>query len=84
MAFDQENKKITEAVKQPVSTSTPNKENTSSNDVFTVPKMEKEEKTKNYTFTMKPTVRKKLSTLSKSHGFKSDSAFLSYLIEHVG
>ena len=84
MAFDPENKKITEAVKQPVSTSTPNKENTSYNDVFTVPKMEKEEKTKNYTFTMKPTVRKKLSTLSKSHGFKSDSAFLSYLIEHVG
>lgn len=46
MAFDPENKKITEAVKQPVSTSTPNKENTSSNDVFTVPKMEKEEKLK--------------------------------------
>ena len=84
MAFDPENKKNTEAVKQQVSTSTPNKENTYSNDVFTVPKMEKEEKTKNYTFTMKPTVRKKLSTLSKSHGFKSDSAFLSYLIEHVG
>ena len=46
-------------------------------------KWKKKKKTKNYTFTMKPTIRKKLSTLSKSHGFKSDSAFLSYMIEHV-
>ena len=46
-------------------------------------KMKKEEKTKNYTFTMKPKIRKKLSALSKSNGFKSDSAFLSYMIEHV-
>ena len=83
MAFDPANKKITDAVKQIPTTPVTNKTNTSTNDVFTIPKMEKEEKTKNYTFTMKPTIRKKLSTLSKSHGFKSDSAFLSYMIEHV-
>lgn len=43
----------------------------------------KVENTKNYTFSMKPKIRKKLSKLSKTHGFKSDSAFLAYLIEHV-
>lgn len=78
MAFDPKNEKITEAVKQTTSASKKNKEN-----VFTIPKMKEEEKTKTYTFTLKPTVRKKLGKLSKSHGFKSDSAFLSYLIEHV-
>ncbi len=83
MAFDPENKKITDAVKQIPSAPVNNKKNTSTNDLFTIPKMKKEEKTKNYTFTMKPKIRKKLSALSKSHGFKSDSAFLSYMIEHV-
>ncbi len=80
MAFNPENQKITDAVRQVPSTPTENK---SEKNVFTIPKMEKEERTKTYTFTMKPTIRKKLSKLSKSHDFKSDSAFLSYLIEHV-
>ena len=44
MAFDPENKKITDAVKQIPSAPVTNKKNTSTNDVFTIPKMKKEDK----------------------------------------
>lgn len=80
MAFNPKNKKITDAVKHIPDTSSQNK--SSESNIFTVPILKKE-KTKTYTFTMRPEIRKKLSKLSKSHGFKSDSAFLTYLIEHV-
>lgn len=84
MAFNPENKKITEAVKKTPDLPKKREENKtdSQETVFTIPKM-KVENTKNYTFSMKPKIRKKLSKLSKTHGFKSDSAFLTYLIEHV-
>lgn len=81
MAFNPKNKKITDAVKHVPETSNQNKDIESN--VFTVPVLKKKEKTRPYTFTMQPEIRKKLSKLSKLHGFKSDSAFLAYLIEHV-
>ena len=82
MAFNPENKKITEAVKKTPDLPKKREENNTKETVFTIPKMKVENK-KNYTFSMKPKIRKKLSKLSKTHGFKSDSAFLAYLIEHV-
>lgn len=81
MAFNPENKQITDAVKHVPDTSNQNKD--SESNVFNVPVLKKKEKTKTYTFTMRPEIRKQLSKLSKSHGFRSDSAFLAYLIEHV-
>ena len=80
--FESTNKKMIDAVKHnPILT---DKENDSKDEkkVFVVPKVD-EEKTKTYTFTMRPGVRRKLSELSKSHGFKSDSSFLAFLIDHV-
>lgn len=84
MAFNPENRKITDAVKQTpnLSQNTEKKDLKAQQAVFSIPKIETEN-TKTYTFTMKPKIRKRLNELAKSHGFKSDSSFLSYLIEHV-
>ena len=82
MGFSPENRNITNALKNnPVIADQMKKDNIKDKK-FIIPKVH-EEKTKTYTFTMKPEVRKKLSELSKSHGFKSDSSFLSFLIDHV-
>ncbi|RGW84961.1 hypothetical protein [Lactobacillus amylovorus] len=84
MGFEPENKNITNALKNnPVIADQMHKNNVKNEkSVFAIPKVN-EEKTKTYTFTMKPEVRKRLSELSKSHGFRSDSSFLSFLIDHV-
>lgn len=46
-------------------------------------KTTKEEITKHYTFTLKPSVRKKLSKIAKEQNYKSDSKFLSDLIDNI-
>lgn len=46
-------------------------------------KIAKEETTKHYTFTLKPSTRKKLAQIAKERNYKSDSKFLSDLIDNI-
>lgn len=41
------------------------------------------ENKKNYTFTLKPSIRKQLKILAEQQGYNSDSQFLSDLIESI-
>lgn len=42
-----------------------------------------EERTRTYTFTLQPSVRKQLDVLAKEHNFKSSSKFLNELIKNM-
>lgn len=44
---------------------------------------EVEEKTKTYTFTLQPSVRKKLDIVAKEHNYKSASKFINELIKKM-
>lgn len=76
MAFEPHNKNITEALRTPTE-SVVNKEET-----LTIPSYQDAvEKTQNYTFSLQPSVRKKLTAVSKEQGFPSASSFLNSLIK---
>lgn len=78
MAFEPRNKNITEALH--TSTSTDNVSNRE--DTLIIPSYQEiTEKTKNYTFSLQPSVRKKLTLISKEQGFPSASSFLNSLIK---
>lgn len=76
MAFEPTNKKLTETVRN---------ERTSaevSTDKLSVPVFVDDiERTKNYTFSLQPSVRKQLDSLAREQGFKSSSKFLNELIK---
>ena len=77
MAFEPHNKNITEALRTP-SENVVNKEE----EPLTIPSyQDTTEKTQNYTFSLQPSVRKKLTTVSKEQGFPSASRFLNSLIK---
>lgn len=42
-----------------------------------------EERTKTYTFTLQPSIRKKLDIIAKEHNYKSSSKFLNELIKKM-
>lgn len=42
-----------------------------------------EERTKTYTFTLQPSIRKKLDIIAKEHNYKSSSKFLNELIKNM-
>ena len=44
---------------------------------------DEEERTKNYTFSLQPSARKRLDGLAKEHNFKSASKFLNELIKNM-
>ena len=77
MAFDPENKNIKRALQKM-------KQNSQLilkiNLLFLFFKDE-EERTKNYTFSLQPSARKRLDGLAKEHNFKSASKFLNELIK---
>ena len=77
MAFDPKNKKIQQALREPEN----NKVNESEEKVSLPSYKEKEEKTQNYTFSLQPSVRKKLTAISKEQGFPSASSFINELIK---
>lgn len=75
MAFEPHNKNITEALRIPT-------ENIVNKEVLTIPSYkDTTEKTQNYTFSLQPSVRKKLTAISKEQGFPSTSSFLNSLIK---
>lgn len=77
MAFDPKNKKIQQALREPE-----NKKGSESEEKVSLPSYkEKEEKTQNYTFSLQPSVRKKLTAISKEQGFPSASSFINELIK---
>jgi hypothetical protein len=77
MAFDPKNKKIQQALREPE-----NKKINGSEEKVSLPSYkEKEEKTQNYTFSLQPSVRKKLTAISKEQGFPSASSFINELIK---
>lgn len=76
MAFNPENKKIKQAL-QKENSATPK-------DKLVIPVFsDEEERTKNYTFSLQPSVRKRLDILAKEHNFKSASKFLNELIKSM-
>lgn len=76
MAFEPRNKNITEALRTPAE-SVVNKE-----EALIIPSFkDTTEKTQNYTFSLQPSVRKKLTAVSKEQGFPSASSFLNSLIK---
>lgn len=76
MAFNPENKRITKALQK--------EGTTEPKDKFVIPVFSDEgERTKNYTFSLQPSVRKRLDSLAKEHNFKSASKFLNELIKSM-
>lgn len=79
MAFDPENKNIKKAL-QKNETEQP----TDTKDKLVIPVFkDEEERTKNYTFSLQPSARKRLDGLAKEHNFKSSSKFLNELIKNM-
>lgn len=79
MAFEPHNKNITEALR----TTTENVVN-KKEEALTIPSyQDTTEKTQNYTFSLQPSVRKKLTAVSKEQGFPSASSFLNSLIKEL-
>ena len=79
MAFDPENKNIKKAL-QKHETEQP----TDTKDKLVIPVFkDEEERTKNYTFSLQPSARKRLDGLAKEHNFKSASKFLNELIKNM-
>ena len=81
MAFDPNNKSIKKALQQ---TEIKKTTNTSTKDIV-IPIQDGggHETTKSFNFTLKPSVRDRLRKLAKAHNYKSDSKFLSDLIENI-
>ena len=76
MAFEPRNKNITEALR------TPADKVVSTEEALVIPSYQNTtEKTQNYTFSLQPSVRKKLTAVSKEKGFPSASSFLNSLIK---
>lgn len=79
MAFDPENNNIKKAL-QKNETEQP----TDTKDQLVIPVFkDEEERTKNYTFSLQPSARKRLDDLAKEHNFKSASKFLNELIKNM-
>lgn len=78
MAFEPHNKNITEALR--THTSTDNV--VSKEEAIIIPSyQDTTEKTQNYTFSLQPSVRKKLTAVAKEQNFPSASSFLNSLIK---
>lgn len=78
MAFNPENKQIKQALQKT--------EKIEPKDKLVIPVFndaDEDERTKNYTFSLQPSVRKRLDTLAKEHNFKSASKFLNELIKNM-
>lgn len=81
MSFDPNNNKIKQALS--TTNSDDNKE-TTNKDKLVIPEfVDESERTKNYTFTLQPSVRKQLDALAREHKFKSASKFLNELIKNM-
>jgi hypothetical protein len=77
MAFDPENKNIKRHYKKNEA-----EQPTDTKDKLVIPVFkDEEERTKNYTFSLQPSARKRLDGLAKEHNFKSASKFLNELIK---
>jgi len=78
MAFNPENKQIKQALQKT--------EQFEPKDKLVIPVFndaDEDERTKNYTFSLQPSVRKRLDALAKEHNFKSASKFLNELIKNM-
>ncbi|MCK4023946.1 hypothetical protein HCC60_07855 [Streptococcus suis] len=75
MAFTPKKKEIAEAISQSVPSSTQEQPAEIHLGGF--------ERKKQYQFTLKPSNRERLRQASQDRGFRSDSAFLDYLIENL-
>lgn len=78
MAFEPKNKEIKQAL-------TDKKKEASSTSSFKLPmfKGDVDERVKTFTFTMKPSIRKKLDIIAKENGYQSSSKFLSDFIDSL-
>lgn len=78
MAFEPKNKEIKQALNDK------NKE-VSPTSSFKLPmfKDDVDERVKTFTFTMKPSIRKKLEIIAKENGYQSSSKFLSDFIDSL-
>lgn len=79
MAFEPKKREIKQALQEEKSIL---KEKTSI-EVPTYDESQQEEKTKTYTFTLQPSVRKKLDIIAKEHNYKSSSKFINELIKNM-
>ena len=84
MGFDPKNKQIQETLKEGSKKAEQLKKDKSSQ-FSVIPPINsvKIENTKNYTFSLKPSVRKKLKEVASMRNYRSDSKFLSDLSENL-
>ena len=78
MAFEPKNKEIKQALND-------NKKEVSPTSSFKLPmfKDDVDERVKTFTFTMKPSIRKKLDIIAKENGYQSSSKFISDIIDSL-
>lgn len=78
MAFDRNNEKLTEALRNSTDVIKKTKEVN-----LNIPQNTENEKTKGYTFTLQPSVREKLTEKANQYGYSSASKFLAELIKNL-
>lgn len=86
MAFNPKNEQLTKAVRKDSAFENKANDNLANKTVLQVPVFNNEdehETTKHYTFTLQPSVRKRLDAVAKEKGFKSASKFLNALISEL-
>lgn len=83
MAFDPNNKDIKKALQQTESKKKENVDTSTKDIVVPIQDGGGRETTKSYNFTLKPSIRNKLRELARIHNYKSDSKFLSDLIQNI-
>lgn len=79
MAFEPKQNEIKKALQEQTKGMT----ETTSIEVPTFDESMQEERTKTYTFTLQPSIRKKLDIIAKEHNYKSSSKFLNELIKKM-
>lgn len=86
MAFNPKNEQLTQAVRKGVESEKQANASLDNESVLKVPVFNNEaenETTKHYTFTLQPSVRRRLDAVAKEKGFKSASKFLNALISEL-
>ncbi|MDU2155047.1 hypothetical protein [Veillonella sp.] len=85
MAFNPKNEQLTQAVRKGVESEKQANDILDNEAVLKVPVNNEadNETTKHYTFTLQPSVRRRLDAVAKEKGFKSASKFLNALISEL-
>lgn len=80
MAFEHNNEKLTRSI---IDSNKVISDNSKEKEIIIPVFSEDLERTKNYTFSLQPSVRKKLDHLAKEKGYRSSSKLLNSLIKNL-